>query len=841
MNEAVKQAIWNKDVNFLAKYHFPTNKAAQNLTPSQVEIIRKIVYLESKRINISAYTRYGKTQIVAIALCLFIILNRNKKIKLIGPTEDQAGLLRDYMSELVNDSVILSGLADLDLARKDKLNKESSRKRLTFKNGMEYRVTTAHGKGFAAMGMGADIVCFPKNTLINTNKGILDIKDIVDNKIDCKILSYNHQSNKFEYKPILTYFKTNSKKFIKITHSQGSLICTPNHPIYVKDLNYVPAKCLCVNGKIYILKGFNYNYASNKMSYVRQHILHKTKPFKKKETSFLQSQVFFRLANWKKQSSMGWWKKRSEMFNLWKDIFSRLCKDFRREKKSKILQHILLCKSEKAKREEKNKAKMWLLWKRLLGDSCKSTGSILFSKLCEQSPFKQDGWLWKSCLERWNTISSIYPRVQQSIKITDKTKRWIQMFLMWKNRNFMYSSYRLRQEEQHTFKSDNIMCQLPYENELQKRDVEEVLIKRIEEINKREEYVYNLEVKDNNNYFADGILVHNCIDESAMISRESYTKIVRMLGDDPENSILIELYNPWDRDTKAFDHSISDRFERIQIGYEVGIKEGRITQEFVDEMKEEMTSLEFEVLYNSRFPEQSEDAIFNLGRIKKAPNIGIDFEPGIKNLLAKLENVSKFTEFQISNIRKELSQYQAVISADIADKGKDHSVMMWGYRKENFYQMTGCYSEPQTENMDFAGRLINKIKEFGRIIKILVNIDCIGVGVGVVSRVREWVREHGYKNVKVNACHFGEGATKKDRFMNRKAENYFRLQGLLNENHVKTLDIRELTTQLVAMKWEFSSSGKIKIIDPDGYSPDWSDALVYFIWDDKKGLNFAFG
>ena len=490
MNEAVKQAIWNKDVNFLAQYHFPTNRAAQNLTPSQIDIIRKIVYCECKRINISAYTRYGKTQIVAIALCLIIIMNRDKKIKIIGPTDDQAGLLRDYMGDLVLDSVILSGLADLERGGKDKLNKESSRKRLTFKNGMEYRINTAHGKGFAAMGHGGDIVV---------------------------------------------------------------------------------------------------------------------------------------------------------------------------------------------------------------------------------------------------------------------------------------------------------------------------------------------------------------IDESAMISRESYAKIVRMLGDDPENSILIELYNPWDRDTKAFDHSISDRFERIQIGYEVGIKEGRITQDFVDEMKEEMTSLEFEVLYNSRFPEQSEDAIFNLGRIKKAPSIGIDFEPGVKKLLAKLEDISKFTEFQVANIKKELSQYQVVISSDIADKGKDHSVMMWGYRMDNFYQLTGCYSEPQTENMDFAGRLINKIKEFGRIIKILVNIDCIGVGAGVVSRVREWVREHGYKNVKVNACHFGEGAIKKERFMNKKAENYFRLKDLFSDNHVKTLDIRELTTNLVAMKWEFSSSGKIKILDPDGYSPDWADALVYFVWDDKKGLNFAFG
>ena len=490
MNEAIKQAIWNKDVKFLAKYHFPTNKAAQNLTHSQVIIIRKIVYLESKRINISAYTRYGKTQIVAIALCLFLIFNKNKKIKLIGPTEDQAGLLRDYMSELVTDSIILSNLADLDRDKKDKLNKESSKKRMTFKNGMEYRVNTAHGKGFASMGMGGDIVV---------------------------------------------------------------------------------------------------------------------------------------------------------------------------------------------------------------------------------------------------------------------------------------------------------------------------------------------------------------IDESAMVSRESYTKIVRMLGDDPENSILIELYNPWDRDTKAFDHSISDKFERIQIGYEIGIKEGRITKEFVDEMRDEMTSLEFEVLYESRFPEQSEDSIFHLGKIKKAPNIGIDFKPEIKKILSMLENASKYREFDIVKAKKDLDQFRAIISADIADKGKDHSVMFWGYRKERFYQVTGHYSEPKTENMDFAGRVINKIKEIGRIIKIEVNIDCIGVGTGVLSRVREWVRENRYTNVKITACHFGEGAINKERFMNKKAENYFRLKEIFDDNHIKTLDLRELTTQLVAMKWEFSSSGKIKIIDPDGYSPDESDSLVYFVWDDKKSLSFAFG
>ena len=43
------------------------------------------------------------------------------------------------------------------------------------------------------------------------------------------------------------------------------------------------------------------------------------------------------------------------------------------------------------------------------------------------------------------------------------------------------------------------------------------------------------------------------------------------------------------------------------------------------------------------------------------------------------------------------------------------------------------------------------------------------------------------------------------------------------------------------MKWELNPSGKIKILDPEDKSPDFADALVYFIWQGEIETGFFFG
>ncbi len=496
----LKKAWGERDVKYLAKYLFPGVKAAQHLTLYQSIIVRKIAFSEVKRFSISAYTRYGKTQIVAIAVAMYILINENKKIKFIGPKVEQAGLIREYLTELIVCCPELLEIAELDSRGRDRLKKEASRNRLTFKNGCEYRVISAHGKGFAAMGHGGDLII---------------------------------------------------------------------------------------------------------------------------------------------------------------------------------------------------------------------------------------------------------------------------------------------------------------------------------------------------------------IDESAMISRESYAKIVRLLGDDPVNSMLVEMFNPWDRDTVAFDHSISNRFERIEIGWKIGIKEDRITKEFVEEMREELTPMEFIVLYESKFPEESEDSLHNLSKIEKAEKIRFNLNDQLKTIIRQLAQAHKMPEDRVKELKTEIARYRRIISCDPADMGMDLTVIKWGVSYDNQkYELEGIYSEPKSDPMEIVGKVMEIVRTFvGTKVQGLVNYDGIGIGTGSVSRTKEILKEKGYKNVRVNNCKYGENKqmTKAEKSLYRinKAKYNFRLKELFLEEYIsfsrirKHQEYRKLKSQLLSMKWKRSSAEKREIIDPEK-SPDYNDAMVYFIWPPEGHLNYTF-
>jgi len=175
----------------------------------------------------------------------------------------------------------------------------------------------------------------------------------------------------------------------------------------------------------------------------------------------------------------------------------------------------------------------------------------------------------------------------------------------------------------------------------------------------------------------------------------------------------------------------------------------------------------------------------------------------------------------------------------VADKGIDESVIYWGVKKGNLYEVEGYYSEAISENMKLAGKILNIWKSKApKEIKSKIIIDGIGVGVGVISRLKEVIKEQNLK-VKVVSAHFGQSAIESDRYLNKKAENYLRLKSLFENEQIKIPTLKPLIRDLSLMKFEVNSAGKIKIIDPEK-SPDYSDALVFFVWQDKSSLAFSF-
>jgi len=338
-------------------------------------------------------------------------------------------------------------------------------------------------------------------------------------------------------------------------------------------------------------------------------------------------------------------------------------------------------------------------------------------------------------------------------------------------------------------------------------------------------------------------------DEACLINRDAYTKSSRMLGDNPEEAIEIESYNPWKRDNKAYEHTLDPEWEVIHIGWEQAVAEGRTTKKFVMQQKKNLTPLEFTVLYESKFPDQSEDSLFSLEWIQMAEKTKYNFQKQLDNILQEIKglknkrNTMGESEFnvQLKHLMQKVGAFKKIVACDPAEMGLDESVIVWGIKWENKYQVVGTYSEAKSDPMRLVGKIIDVAEQFIEPeVKGKIHLDRIGIGSGPLSRLKEVIREKELKHITVTGCHYGEKALKKDIFYNKKAENFFRLASLMRENMISIPENHKIRNQLIAETWERTSSNKKRVIDPDEKSPDWGDALVYLVWEDNSGLAFGF-
>ncbi len=339
-------------------------------------------------------------------------------------------------------------------------------------------------------------------------------------------------------------------------------------------------------------------------------------------------------------------------------------------------------------------------------------------------------------------------------------------------------------------------------------------------------------------------------DEACLINRTAYTKSSRMLGDNPEESVEIELYNPWDTDNKAYEHTLDPEWHMIHIDWRQAVKEGRTTQKFVDQQKKDLLPLEFTVLYESKFPEQAEDALFNLEWIRDAGARQFTFKENLNKLTEQIKELNNNrhkmgeSEFRTKNrpLQEEIDKYTMIVACDPAEQGLDETVIMWGIEYENKFQVVGKYSEAKSDPMKIVGKIVDIATEFiPKEVRGKINIDRIGIGSGPLSRLKEVIHtENQLKNIKILGCHYGEKAMKSDIFHNKKAENWFRLSEIMREGMIDIPEEHKIRTQLMSEKWERTSSNKKIIKDPEEKSPDWGDALVYLVWKDKSALAYGF-
>ncbi len=324
-----------------------------------------------------------------------------------------------------------------------------------------------------------------------------------------------------------------------------------------------------------------------------------------------------------------------------------------------------------------------------------------------------------------------------------------------------------------------------------------------------------------------GIIVK---DEAVLINDEANSKIGRMAGDRPEGVLIIELFNPWNRDNKVHEHISDPNWDYTHIGWEDAVKDGRTTKEFVDEQRRELTTLEFQVLYESSFPDESEDQLIPYWAIKAA----------------------------VREIPKLPHTDDMRMGVDVAEMGIDLTVKIGGGKYKGLYVIDEIRADSKHETMVTVGIIVKMENERQNTVSFKhITIDALGMGTGPAGRLEELRREG---KIKAKVKRFVSSSTKeftkkeKERFLNLKAKAYFHLRGLfVNKKIIISPELAkafpQLIKQLGQMKWKPNSSNrKIRILDPgEGKddtskkkSPDFADALCYFAWDDSQRGNLRF-
>lgn len=333
-----------------------------------------------------------------------------------------------------------------------------------------------------------------------------------------------------------------------------------------------------------------------------------------------------------------------------------------------------------------------------------------------------------------------------------------------------------------------------------------------------------------------GILVK---DEAVLINDVANARIGRMAGDNPDRVLIIEAFNPWNRDNRVSDHVDDPNWEYIHIGWEDAIKDGRTTKEFVDEQRRELTPLEFQVLYDSNFPDESEDQLIPYWAIEAATY--------------KKDKDGKKVPREIPNLPHTDDMRMGV---DVAEMGIDLTVMIIGGKYKGLYVPDEIRADPKQEVMVTVG-IIKKIENERQDAIPLkhLTIDSSGMGTGVAGRLEELRRENkiGARTKRFVSAKKPRGKKEQERFLNLKAQAYFHLRELfVNKqiilHHELVKEFPQLVKQLGQMKWQLQSNSKIRILDPGEAkddtskkkSPDFADALCYFCWDEDQGGHVRF-
>ena len=288
------------------------------------------------------------------------------------------------------------------------------------------------------------------------------------------------------------------------------------------------------------------------------------------------------------------------------------------------------------------------------------------------------------------------------------------------------------------------------------------------------------------------------LDEASLIPDQIEATTFRMIAGKGANAFYCKIGNPFY--LNHFHRTWhKDRYKKIFIDYQQALKEGRYTDEFIEEAKENPM---FDILYGCKFPNRDE----------------ID-DRGYRFLISDQELEDAF----IDELPDDLKGRRR-LGVDVG-RGSNYSAFV--VRHDNVMWL---------ESKNQSANLMTQVDELGRIRGDEIFIDDVGVGGGVTDRAEEL----GYS---VMGIREGSSANNSEIFANVKAENYFEFKRWINKGGkiLRNQDWR----QLLEIKYRRNSSGRTQLEPKDDLlkrgvkSPDVADAgSLTFNEFEEPGVDF---
>lgn len=293
--------------------------------------------------------------------------------------------------------------------------------------------------------------------------------------------------------------------------------------------------------------------------------------------------------------------------------------------------------------------------------------------------------------------------------------------------------------------------------------------------------------------------------ESALITDDAWGKVMRMLGNDGAGGWLIEEGNPWSRGNHFERHWNDPAYHRIHASWRTGLREGRHTQAWFDEQRRELSPVEWQVLYESQFPDQAESQLIAWQHIQHAATA------------PRFWNGAHPDTVRVAYV------------IDVAEGGGDETVLS-RFRVEGTgararyqcdWQKARTYADTE-QTADWAHAEMEPAS--------VVFVDAIGVGKGVADKLRR--RGHGVREVKVSRkAHLTQrqqeapdGRPEAKRFLNQKAEIFWTARQAFEDDRMRIPNEPRLHAQLSLYRFEV---GPIRVTEECNKSPDRGDSLCY--------------